>query len=353
MANLLRYFQKIFGINAGSNQMAEYGSLIGDPPGNLYDGATITPDIVQNLSQFESGQYAAVGGANSPTIQDHNSLFYLYSYQLAYLFQKGIPDWNAETTYFIGNIVRVSGVNYVSLVNNNLNNAVSDDTKWRLETLEPISTTYTSGSGTYVTSATVAPLYLRIRAIGAGGGGAGSGTGVSVSNNGGNGGDTTFSTITAGGGKGADMSVPGDPIPGAGGTGSVGAGAIEVLNVQGGAGGDGMVHGGIAALELLGGAGGCTPLSSTSAIVNSAGLNGVSNTGAGGGGGAGSSSSPYFYGAGGGGGNFIEAYILNPGISTSFSFSVGTGGTLGLAGVSGFNGGTGASGIIIVEEFYQ
>lgn len=139
MADLTRYTQKLFGTSAGANEMAEYGSLIGSPPGNLYSGSTITPAIVQQLSQFQGGLYAAVSGAYSPTIQDINSLFFLLNYQVAYGLQKGIPDWDSGTTYYIGDIVKDSiGNLYTSLINNNLNNAITNITDWK-PILSPIA----------------------------------------------------------------------------------------------------------------------------------------------------------------------------------------------------------------------
>lgn len=140
MPNLSRYTQKIFASTAGANQLSEYGSFIASPPGNLYSGSTITPEIVQALSNFLDGQYAATGGTYSPTIQDHNSLFYLFSYQLAYLFQLGIPEWDSDTTYNIGSIVQSSGINYVSLQNNNLNNAITDGSYWTTPTQNGVIT---------------------------------------------------------------------------------------------------------------------------------------------------------------------------------------------------------------------
>lgn len=107
MTRLARYTQQVFGSQAGSNQMAEYGSLVASPPGNLYSGTTITPAIVQGLSNYLQGQYAALSGAYSPTIQDHNSLFYLFAYQLAYLMNSGIAEWDSGTTYSTGNQVAV------------------------------------------------------------------------------------------------------------------------------------------------------------------------------------------------------------------------------------------------------
>ena len=70
MAGLQRYTQKQFGINAGPTQMGQFGSRIASPPGNLYSGSTITPDIIQSLSNFLEGSYASLGGAYSPLLQD-------------------------------------------------------------------------------------------------------------------------------------------------------------------------------------------------------------------------------------------------------------------------------------------
>ena len=53
----------------------------------------------------------------------------LYGYQLAYLMQEGVPEWNADTTYYIGSIVNDGlGNCYRSLTDSNLNNALTDTT---------------------------------------------------------------------------------------------------------------------------------------------------------------------------------------------------------------------------------
>jgi hypothetical protein len=130
MAKLQRYTQNVFGSTAGNNELAEYGSFIASPPGNLYNGTTITPAIVQSLPNYQEGLYGSVGGAYSPTIQDQNSLFYNDSYQLAYLLQQGLAEWDPGTTYFTNQFVSSNGVIYVSLQNNNLNQAVTNNAYW-------------------------------------------------------------------------------------------------------------------------------------------------------------------------------------------------------------------------------
>lgn len=130
MSKITRATQKIFGSTASAAQMAEFGSLAAGAP-LTYSGATITPAIVQSLSRYLSGWFTAILGSNSPAIEDMNALFYLMTYQLAYLMQAGVAEWDSATTYYIGSIVNSSGLTYVSLTNDNLNNAVTDTTNWR------------------------------------------------------------------------------------------------------------------------------------------------------------------------------------------------------------------------------
>ena len=129
MSRLNRYFQKIFGNTAGNNQLAKFGSFAASTP-QRFSGATITPTLIQALSNFDEGWFGAVLGQNSPAIEDVNALEYLWSYQLAYLFQEGIPEWDTTTVYFTGSLAQASGVIYQSLTNNNTGNALTSATNW-------------------------------------------------------------------------------------------------------------------------------------------------------------------------------------------------------------------------------
>jgi hypothetical protein len=129
MSRLSRYTQKIFGSIAGTNQIAEFGSFAAGSP-QRYTGATITPTIVQALSNYLSGWFAAVEGSYSPAIEDMNALCYLYAFQLAYLMQQGVAEWDSGTTYYTGSLAQSSGVTYVSLTDTNLNNPVTDSGNW-------------------------------------------------------------------------------------------------------------------------------------------------------------------------------------------------------------------------------
>lgn len=125
MAKIIRKNQKIFGLNATTGQMKQFGSLAAGTPINATD-----VEIIQALSQFTDGWYAAVMGGNSPAIQDRNALDHVLSYQLAYLMQAGVAEWDDATTYYIGSLVNDAGTLYFSLQDNNLNHGVSDDAWW-------------------------------------------------------------------------------------------------------------------------------------------------------------------------------------------------------------------------------
>lgn len=127
MTKLDRKLQKIFaGGIPYSNVIAKFGSLKNGLP--LYSD---NPDVIQELPAFSDGFSNAVIGGYTPAIQDINALYYLTTRQIAYLMQEGIPEWTSTRTYYIGSIVQDgSGNIYRSLVDNNLNNAFTDSSKW-------------------------------------------------------------------------------------------------------------------------------------------------------------------------------------------------------------------------------
>ena len=132
MAKIVRQTAVQFGTSAGSNQIAQFGSLNAGSP-TLYSGSTAAPSGIQNLSNWQAGWFNAVVGANSPAIEDLNAFCFVTSYQIAYQMQEGIPEWDSGTNYYIGSIAQDgSGNIYVSKTNSNLNNALTSSTNWRL-----------------------------------------------------------------------------------------------------------------------------------------------------------------------------------------------------------------------------
>lgn len=134
MSRLSRITQLIFGSTATTNQLKVFGSLAASAPTNATNIGTGTGGV-QNLSNYLAGWYAAVIGSASPTIQDMNSLFWMITSQLAYILQSGVPEWDSATTYYGGNIATDDAGNlYFSLIDNNLNNALTDVSAWQITT---------------------------------------------------------------------------------------------------------------------------------------------------------------------------------------------------------------------------
>jgi hypothetical protein len=126
MSKLERKTQKIFaGALPADDNIAIFGSLAAGQKAYSDD-----PDKIQGAA-YENGWAAAIVPDDSPALEDMNALFNLVTRQLAYIYQNGVPEWDAGTTYCIGSICSQNGVLYVSLADDNTNNAVSDATKWK------------------------------------------------------------------------------------------------------------------------------------------------------------------------------------------------------------------------------
>lgn len=394
MSRLSRTTQSIFASLAGLNQISEFGSLAQGSP-----TFTTSPTAAQTAT-WAAGWFAAVLGNNSPAMEDVNALFFVITYQLAYMLQLGVQEWDSATTYYIGSLAQDgTGKVYVSLINSNTNNVLSSAANWQLiagpimtalgdltyggasaaltklagnttttkkylsqtgtgsasaaPSWQPLASPtvqkFTSGSGTYTTPAGVA--YIKVRMVGGGGGGAGGGSAGGTAA--GSGGNTTFGTtlLVANGGAGGTYAAQ----SGAGGTASLGSGPIG-LALQGGSGGSPTIQGSSAvnSISIAGGMGAATPFGGAGGggYQGNAGQDAIANTGSGAGGGPalpiiGAANS----GGGGSAGGFVDAIIAAP--AASYAYSVGASGTAGGAGTLGAAGGAGGSGIIIVEEYYQ
>lgn len=128
MAKFTRKLQKLFGRLADAGQIKKFGGFAAADSTDTTD-----PEVIQSLGEYDEGWFSAVVGDNSPTMEDFNALCYLFAYQLTYLMQTGVAEWNAETTYYIGSLVNDEFGNlYVSLTDDNLNNALTSTANWRI-----------------------------------------------------------------------------------------------------------------------------------------------------------------------------------------------------------------------------
>jgi len=294
----------------------------------------ITPDFIRG--------WGIVGPSDQPALEDFNGAMYTHGQLLAYLHQIGVAEYNAAQEYHLGSFSNVSGVIYVSLINNNTGNApATSPAQWRSQSQHGISRHITNGS--FTVPAGVTTIY--VSGCGGGGGGGGSGTTSSSSSGGGGGGGAGESalrsqfavtpgqvlaiSIGAGGSSGA-ISGSG----GSGGTTTLGA----ILTLGAGLGGS---PGSVSASGAIGGAGG---------LGFPGGATGADATNNGNGGGYGGPGGSSLFGVGG---RIIKG---NGGSATAGAAAAyfGSGGS-GSGGINGNQTGTGAAGgvgtpgILIIE----
>jgi hypothetical protein len=113
--------QILFGQTGGSSNFGQFGSAAALAPLTTKD-----LDVIQALDAWLKGFQDAVAANQAPYLQDMNGLLYVYGWQIFYMLQEGIPEWNADTTYYIGGIVRKTGTNqiYSSLIDDNVGDAL-------------------------------------------------------------------------------------------------------------------------------------------------------------------------------------------------------------------------------------
>lgn len=155
MAKLTRVPAKVFADSAAADEIGQFGSAVAGSKLETADVATI-----QGLSAWLDGwSEALVSGNRYPALQEMNGAFKVLSYQGAYALQEGIAEYNADTTYYIGSIVKKTGTFelYGSLTDDNVGNALTVDTEWKfLVDLNNVSSSAIIPIGTSTTASATA-----------------------------------------------------------------------------------------------------------------------------------------------------------------------------------------------------
>ena len=105
MAKITRTTHKIFGATGGSSYYGEFGSAKAGTPVNSRDLATIM-SLGAWSTGWQDALVATVNG-NAPCLEEENSVMFVHSTQMAYIFQEGIPEWDSGTTYWKNSIVKL------------------------------------------------------------------------------------------------------------------------------------------------------------------------------------------------------------------------------------------------------
>jgi hypothetical protein len=129
MARLTRQTLNVFAGSA-SNQ-GTFGSAQAGTP-----AVSASPTTVQSLSAWAIGWLdAVIGGQKLPPLEEFQGVQFVHSYMSAYMFQEGVPEYDAGTTYYQYSIVKNPGTFqlYGAVFNGaNLGQSLSNPTYWKL-----------------------------------------------------------------------------------------------------------------------------------------------------------------------------------------------------------------------------
>lgn len=130
MAKLPRKTQKIFCSKPTSeNQTSVFGTMKTADKQYSTDVGTL-----QSNAAYEQGWKSATIASYKPFMEDFNTLNYINTSQLAYLFQQGIPEWDEATAYYKNSFCSYNGDLWQSLIDDNLGNAPFEGDEWTLFT---------------------------------------------------------------------------------------------------------------------------------------------------------------------------------------------------------------------------
>ena len=130
MAKLPRKTQKIFCSKPTSeNQTSVFGTMKTADKQYSTDVGTL-----QSNAAYEQGWKSATIANYKPFMEDFNTLNYINTSQLAYLFQQGIPEWDESTAYYKNSFCSYNGDLWKSLIDDNLNNTPLEGEAWTLFT---------------------------------------------------------------------------------------------------------------------------------------------------------------------------------------------------------------------------
>ena len=121
MTNLSRKTAKIFGETASTTGIDPEIGQFGSAKAGTYVG-TNDIDTIQSLPAWSNGWIDAVTPTQQfPTLPEMTGVHNVLSYQEAYLLQKGVAEWDSDTTYYTNDYCRVNDTIYYSLQDNNTN----------------------------------------------------------------------------------------------------------------------------------------------------------------------------------------------------------------------------------------
>lgn len=131
MAGIPRITQVVFG-STGLTGTGGFGAAAGGTVTTEQANANTLSNLMSTSAWPAGWLNATLGSTKFPAIEDMNAVDYTLSTQIAYLLERGIPEYDVGTTYNANDICRaIGGLNlYASVGNANVGNAVSNASFW-------------------------------------------------------------------------------------------------------------------------------------------------------------------------------------------------------------------------------
>lgn len=125
MTALSRQEAKIFAINALASQVTAFRTTESDTP-----STTKIPNAIQNEKYLQGWLNPDNTGNVLPFAEDMNGVFLTLSYNTAYLYEKGIPEYSASQTYYENSFCQYEGKLYRCKVDGTINYVPTNTSKW-------------------------------------------------------------------------------------------------------------------------------------------------------------------------------------------------------------------------------
>lgn len=146
MPAISRQSAKIFASNAPVGQVTAFRTTETTPQ------TTKAPDQIQNENYLQGWLNADGSGNVLPYAEDMNGLFYTLSYNTAYLYEKGIPEYSSTQTYYLNSFCQYSGKIYRCKGDSVINIAPTNTNYWdALPSSSYTATTVGAGTTNYGT----------------------------------------------------------------------------------------------------------------------------------------------------------------------------------------------------------
>lgn len=118
-------------INRHTGNLIPFAKIAATGERNVFGGLTPSDTLDDNLTNaYEEGWADVTDPSLYPKLRDFNAAMFTAGQLIAYIIQRGMPEYHAQQEYFIGSMCSFDGVIHVSLTDANTGNLLTDPLHW-------------------------------------------------------------------------------------------------------------------------------------------------------------------------------------------------------------------------------